>query len=114
MDYLSISDIMERTLPTADVDVPEWGGVVQVRAITQGEITRIYRQATDRSGALNEIKANVLILEAGMLQPKIAPGQYKQFLNKEPGPIARIAAEIITLSGMGTEEEEEPADLGES
>ena len=100
MDYLTLTDIMERTLPTADVDIPEWGGAVQVRAITQAEITRAQRQATDRNGELIALKLNVLIMEAACVQPKFAPGQYKQLLNKEPGPIARVAAKVNCSTGF--------------
>ena len=112
MDYLSISDILEHTLPEDDVEVPEWGGTVRVRAVTNAEFARCQRRATGRNDEINGFKLNVLIVIAGCVEPQLNPGHEIGLMKVEPGPTAHIAEAILDLSGMGDEDADD--DLGEA
>jgi len=100
-------------MPEDDVEVPEWGGVVHVRAISSAELARAQRQATNSRGVEDGLKAMSLVVVAGCLDPKFVEGRARQLQNKEPGLIHRIGSRILELSGLGDEDEEDD-DLGES
>ena len=111
MDFLTIGNIMDAALPRDVVELPEWGGCVEVRAITMAEMARAKRQARDpHTKDIDEIKMMALIVEAGCVQPEIPPGGHKQFMNKEPGPLTRISDRILELSGLAEPDEPEPAE----
>ena len=113
MDYLTLNEILEHALPQEDVEIPEWGGKVRVRAITSAEMTRCERFATNqRTDKIAGMELQARMAEAGCIEPKLAPGQYKALLTKEPGILYRIAQCIMDLSGMGDDEEDE--DQGEA
>jgi hypothetical protein len=112
-DYLTVADIVEVSLPEADMEIPEWGGSIKVRAITNGEFSRVQRQATSKGGELDAIKANALIIEFACVNPKFPPGGYRKLLGREAGILARIAETILELSGISAEEEDLD-DLGEA
>lgn len=108
MDYLTLQDIIDHAMPTGDVEVPEWGGKVEVRAITNAELARCQKQSTNtRNGELDGIELNARIAEVGCMQPRFAPGQYKVLMEKEPGPVQRIVERILDLSGTGESEAEQ-------
>jgi len=113
MDYLSIADILEHTLPEGDVEVPEWGGTVRVRAVTSAEFARCQRRATGRNGELNGFKLNALIVIAGCVEPAMNPGLEVGLMKAIPGPLDRISNVILDLSGMGDKEDDDD-DPGEA
>ena len=114
MDYLSFNTIMESTLAEADIEIPEWGGTVQVRALTGAEIARAKRKATNpRTKDLDEIQFNALLMVAGCIEPAFPPASEEQLMRTiAAGPVARIAARIIELSGLGDQDEDD--DQGEA
>lgn len=113
MDYLTLNEILEHALPQDDVEIPEWGGKVKVRALTSAEMTRCERFATNqRTDKTDGMEFQARMVEAGCVEPKLAPGQYKALMGKEPGLLSRIAARIAALSGI--EDEEEDDDQGEA
>jgi hypothetical protein len=112
MAYLSLAEIVERGLAEDDVEIPEWGGTVRVRAITAAELGRAQRAATNpRNGETNSVKLQACIAERGLVEPKLAPGQYNDLLNKEIGPLTKIAERILELSGLNDDED---VDQGEA
>jgi hypothetical protein len=110
--YLSLEEILERALAQDDIEIPEWGGMVRVRAITSGELGRAQRAATNpRNGETDSVKLQALVAEAGLVEPKLTPGQYKALLTKEIGPLSRIGERILELSGLDNDED---VDQGEA
>lgn len=107
MDYLTLNDIIEHALEntTADVEMPEWGGMVKVRALSSTEMSRCERQATNpRTEKTDGIELQARMVEVGCVEPKFAPGQYKVLMGKEPGSINRMATRIMELSGIESDE----------
>ncbi len=115
MEYLTFQEIMESTLPEGDVEIAEWGGSVKVRAVTGAQVAKAKRDATNRrTGDLDEIKFNALITVAGCVDPEFPPASEMRLMREvAAGPVARIAAEIIELSGLGADEDEDD-DQGEA
>ncbi len=111
MDFVTLEDVLDRALPGNEVEVPEWGGKVEVRAITSSELDRVQRLATARSGELNGAKANVIMTILGCVEPRFALVHLDKLMRQPPGPFVRISSAIMELSGMEGEEEE---DLGEA
>ena len=114
MGYLSYVQIIETTLPVADVDVPEWSGKVQVRAITTAEVAKARRTATNpRTKDLDELRFNAYIVVVGCVDPEFPPEGADQLIRKAAaGAVARIAAVIVELSGLGEDDEDD--DQGEA
>ena len=112
MAYLSFDDIMSTTLPEEDVDVPEWNGVVKIRALTGAEMAKAKRAATRRpAGEIDEIQFNALIVAAGCVEPSFPPASEQRLMREQAaGPVARIASRIMDLSGFGGEEPGEPGE----
>ncbi len=106
MGYLSFDDIMSSTLPEVDVEVSEWGGTVKVRAVTGAEMARCKKDATNRrTDDLDEIKFNALLVVAGSVDPSFPKGSDQRLMREQAaGPVARIAQEIMKLSGFGDDE----------
>jgi hypothetical protein len=112
--YLSLAEILERALAQDDIEIPEWGGTVRVSAITAAELGRAQRAATNpRNGETDNVKLQALVAERGLVEPKLAPGQYNALLNKEIGPLSKIAERILELSGL-KEDEDLDVDQGEA
>lgn len=113
MDYLTLDEILEATMPEDDVELPECKGSVRVRAITGFEWALAKRQATSRkTDVLNEIKFAALLTIAGCIEPEFAPKSEDLLLRKmSAGVITRIAGRIGELSGF---EEDEDDDQGEA
>jgi len=111
MEYLSLQSVIAATLPEKDLEIPEWGGWIKIRAISTKEMERARRQSTDpRNERVNDIEMAARIVEMGCVEPEFAPGQYKLIMTKMAGVVTRISDAIIDLSGLGGEEEAE-ADL---
>jgi len=105
MDYLALPEILEHTLPEADVEIAAWGGTVRVRALSSGEFARCQKRATNpRNGELDGFRLNVLVVVAGCVEPEMPVTAEAQLMRMEPGPIAKIAGVIMDLSGIGEEE----------
>jgi hypothetical protein len=95
-------------LPEEDVEVPEWGGTVKVRAITGAEMARAKRAATKKpANEIDEIQFNALLVVAGCVEPSFPPASEQRLMREQAaGPVARIASRIMDLSGFGGEEAE--------
>lgn len=114
MDYLTIADIVEHSLPEEDMEIPEWQGTIKVRAITNDEFARIQRRTTNK-GEMNSIMANAMVVEVGCVEPQFPPGQYRALMKRETGIISRISERILKLSGFRDDDEEVTLDeLGEA
>lgn len=113
MGYLTLEEILETTLPADDVELPECGGSVQVRAVTGAEWAKAKQLATNpRNNILNEIKFAALLVVAGCVEPALPKASEQQLLRQMPaGIITRLATRIGELSGF---EEDEDEDQGEA
>jgi hypothetical protein len=110
-----MEDILGRDLPWDEMEVPEWGGWIKVRAITSAELSRAKREATRTGGVLDEIRLQAIIIEKACLEPKMEFGAHRKLVGREAGVIGRVSNRILDLSGIDMEEEEADLDdLGEA
>jgi hypothetical protein len=113
-EFLTLDEVIAASLPEKNIEIPEWGGWVKVRAITSAEMERARRQATNpRNDKINDIEMGARIVEIGCVEPKFAPGQYKVVMDKQAGVVTRLQDAIIDLSGLGGEPEEVAEEAGE-
>lgn len=107
---LSIDDILAADdLRTATVDCPEWGGLVEVRALSRQEVVDAIEASTSEveelSGdggtrtaqRLDEVRMQMELVWRGM---GLTKDRVAQLDGKHPGPIKRIELKVRELSGL--------------
>lgn len=96
---LSIDDILAADdLPTARVDCPEWGGQVEVKALTRAQVVTAIQAATDGDGIIDNgaFQMGLVIQGMGLTEDRL-----RQLDGKHTAPIKRVANKIRDLSGIG-------------
>lgn len=81
------------------LDVPEWGGTIEIKPLTKGE----HQDARRRSIKRNEIDPDLLelnLLVAGVVEPKLSLEDGERLKRKNAGVIERILRDILRLSGL--------------
>lgn len=100
---LTVEEILARTeLPTEEVDVPEWGGIVKVRGFTKQEQIDI-RNAATVADEIDMGKVELLMLVKGVVEPSFTDAQVGQLAALAAGVVDRILLVITRLSGMDAE-----------
>lgn len=87
----------------APIDVPVWGGSVQIRALTLQQINEANRRAAnpDRGGEIHPEKRNGWYLVEGLVAPVITIDDAEVWLTERAaGPVADILAAILFHSGL--------------
>lgn len=93
-------------LPTEWVEVPEWGGSIQIRALTVREVESIMRLATNKKGAVNTTQSSMLMFVRAVVEPKFTDMDIDDLKGKS-ALVFRIVKEINRLSGITDEAVEE-------
>lgn len=104
-----INAIDDRTV--IEVPVEEWGGSVQIRALTLQQINQCSQRAADekRGGEINAEVRNGWYLVEGMVSPKITLDDAEKWLTeRSAGPVSAVLGAILTESGL-TERAKEAA-----
>lgn len=95
---LSIDDILAADdLPTGTVDCPEWGGVVEVRALSRQQVVDAIEAAGDGEGGLDFTKYQIELVWRGL---GLTHDRVAQLNDKHPGPIKRIELKVRELSAL--------------
>jgi hypothetical protein len=102
--YITAEQIEGVELEEEDVDVPEWGGKVRVRALSQAQVTALLEEA----GAIPENGVVItdvalwqrLLVREGCINPKLSAAQVEGLADKAAPPIVRIATAVGDLSGV--------------
>lgn len=84
--------------PEAEVDVPEWGGSVKVKALSLASFQKAMEDATV-GGKVDEQRATLHMLLAGVVEPPLTEDHYEMLRQKSVAPITRIVERIAALSG---------------
>lgn len=99
----------DRTVIT--VPIEDWGGSVQIRALTLQQIHECNKRARDpkRGNELHEEKRNGWYLVEGLVSPRITIEIAETWLTERAaGPVAELLGTILTESGL-TERAKEDA-----
>lgn len=103
---LSFNQILAAPDITEDlVDVPEWGGVVKVRALTKAQQHKMQRLATVR-GTVDPERMEQYMLVYGLIEPGVTIQEAEQLSVKAAGVVERILRRIMALSGMSPQASE--------
>lgn len=96
---LSIDEIIEvDDLPKATLEVPEWGGSVEVRALSREEVVEAAGLAQDEDGLLDLPTLQLELVWRGMGLTKDRAGQLNR---KHPNAIKTVEMKVRELSGLG-------------
>lgn len=115
MALLTAAEILAADdLPTEDVEVPEWGGTVRVRALTGAERDALEASVVEQKGRktktnLKDFRAKLVarsvVNEAGQLA--FSESDIRALSQKNAGALDRVASVASKLSGMSEEDVEE-------
>lgn len=86
-------------LLTEWVEVPEWGGSLQIRALTVREVENIMRLSTNKKGAVNTTQSSLLMFVRAVVEPKFTDMDIDDLKGKS-ALVFRIVKDINRLSGI--------------
>ncbi len=100
---LTWQEILEaQDLPVDEIEVPEWGGKVKIRALTQGEAGEIIKRVTEAEGPQFELQERLMV-RFGLVEPAVGDDALDQLVEKSASAISRVAAAVDQLSGDNPE-----------
>lgn len=103
--FLSIDAVLAaKNLPEKEVDVPEWGGKVKVKALSKQQQIAIRKESVSKGMRLDETKMEGLLLVEGIVEPKFERHHISTLFEGPSGPVDRVLTEIMKLSGMSDED----------
>ncbi|HYI80000.1 MAG TPA: hypothetical protein VEW67_03995 [Thermoleophilaceae bacterium] len=95
---LTWQEIIEaQDLPTDVIDVPEWGGQVKIRALTQGEAGQVIKRVSEGEGVQFELQERLMV-RFGLVEPAIGDDALDTLLDKSAAVISRLSGAIDALS----------------
>jgi hypothetical protein len=102
LPVLSVDDLGKvLDLEEKQVDVPQWGASVKIRAFTVEERDAVVSQCSDPGGAIDGRKLVRLLVAHGVVDPKFSLEQ----VSRMPFvAVDQIANEIMSLNGMTKKE----------
>lgn len=100
-DIIGSVDIKEEAY-----EVPEWGGSVKLRPFTK-EQQQAMRKKAMVNGELDSDYLEMLLLQEGMLEPKLTDEQLIQVKQKSANVIDNIIRKITAMSGVTEQETKE-------
>jgi len=96
-------DIEERT-----VEVPQWGGAVRIRTLSQKQSGELRRRAsrtnpvTKQSEIDNEALEAMLFVE-GVIEPKFTMVDYGRLMDKSMAAVSTVLRAIMDASGLSSD-----------
>ena len=108
---LSLNDILTAAdIETREVYVPQWKGKVRVRGVGREEFHAIRRKSLDKRGDVDLEKLELLLIGAGVEEPKFDILALNQLKRKNMGAIQVVVNAINELSATTPEERAKAAD----
>lgn len=100
MSNLTLEQIVAaQDLGDEAVDVPEWGGTVQIRGLGYGEWVDIREQATVGGQQDERIFAR-LLFAAALSDPVVTPEQADLLISKSASAVNRLVDQILKASNV--------------
>lgn len=100
-EVLTAQDIEEKIVP-----VPQWGGAVVIRGLTQKQSAGLRRQAQRQNPVTkqlemdNEVLEQLLFIE-GVVQPKFSITDYGKLQDKSMAAMTLVLKAVMEISGFG-------------
>jgi hypothetical protein len=104
---LSAEDLEQQIqIAEKDVELPELGGTVRVRALTKGKRDRMRRGITNPDGGITDpAEFEIRMFVAGVCEPKVSREQALRMKDRWPASMwDRVLAAIGELGGADPEE----------
>jgi hypothetical protein len=105
MARLTKEQLLSVKLPEKDVDMPELGGTVRIRALRASEQSKLF---DPKAGGLDlEASKNLAakVLTLSLIDPALTEEELASVFDNMPiGSINRLVAEVMELSGLGLDE----------
>lgn len=88
---------------TEEIEVPEWGGTLTVRALTLEERHKARENATENpeTGEMNLPMFEALVLITGIADPQFTIADLEWIKSQPSGVVDRVLKVIYRLSGIG-------------
>jgi len=102
-EIFAVNDIQEITVP-----VPQWGGAVVIRSLTQEQAGKLRKKATYKDRVTKQDLIDNDMLEAmlfteSIVQPKFSLDDYEKLQQKSMAVMAMLMREIMSASGLSDE-----------
>ena len=102
-EIFAVNDIQEITVP-----VPQWGGAVVIRSLTQEQAGKLRKKATYKDRVTKQDLIDNDMLEAmlfteSIVQPKFSLDDYEKLQKKSMAVMAMLMREIMSASGLSDE-----------
>lgn len=107
--FLTLQDIKTaKDVPTKIIDVPEWGGKMEIKGMDVNARMNTLRQCSKPDGrggtVVDQVKMQTATIVACTIQPQLTPDAIKWLTEKNSGVVERVFTEIYQLSGLLPEE----------
>lgn len=98
--YLSAAEILNADdLNEEDVECPEWGGKVRVRALSK-QRQQALRKASAPGGEFDAGLFEMALFVEGVITPVFDASQMDALRQKSAKPVDRVTKKVMQLSGM--------------
>ena len=99
-EIFAADDIEERV-----VEVPQWGGAVRVRGLTQEGSATLRKKAMRINPITKKDEMDTQVLEAllfieGVIEPKFTMADYGKLQGKSMAAMSHVLKEIMDISGL--------------
>ncbi len=110
MDYLSLDQILSaEDLPTKDIEIPEWGGVVKIQGLSKAKADKVSLECFDDDGEVDTAKLQVQMVLHCLVEPKITEAELTLLVEKKASVFNRLAVECMAHNGSTEEVAEQSA-----
>jgi hypothetical protein len=100
-EFLNLDAILAAPDVTeSDVDVPEWGGKVKVKALSKADQIRVRKDATDNKGNVDDVRMEGGLLVAGVVEPALETKHIPDLFAKSASAVDKVLQAILGVSGM--------------
>lgn len=106
MGRLTIEQILAAPIAEREVQIPEWGGTVLLRALTARQRQELVTQATSGDTVDGEF-LGLLILQASLVDPVLTLDQTRTLSDRSATAMDRLALVLADLAGLGEDRRRE-------
>ena len=104
-NFLSVDAILAaKNLREKEIEVPDWGGKVKIRALSKGQQIKVRKEAV-KNGVINDELLEGLILVTGVVDPNLEPHHIPDLLEHSSGSFDFVLSEVMAISGMADSQE---------
>lgn len=91
-------------LAPVEIEVPEWGGSIKIRALSLAEVEELLGELRDEKGEVDAVKANIAMFVHSVVEPQFGPEDYDALRRKHGGAMLRVIQQITSHAGLTQED----------